>query len=59
MKELKTKNTLENYLYSTKSSITDQIKSTLGEEDSLLLETTINDGLDWLNEKHYCKERRV
>jgi heat shock 70kDa protein 1/2/6/8 len=48
-KNVEAKNTLESYLYNTKSALTDEIKTKLGEEDLDTLESTLKNSLDWLD----------
>jgi L1 cell adhesion molecule like protein len=41
------RNSLEQYLYGVKNSLTDQLKTTLG-DDCATVETAVNEGLQWL-----------
>ena len=45
---VESKNALENYLYSVKNSLNDEMKSKLG-TDCEVIETTVEDGLNWLS----------
>lgn len=51
------KNKLESFLYSTKNSITDEMKSKMSDEDVQTLMNTSKDGIEWLDtHQHEDKE---
>ena len=57
-KNVEAKNSLETYLYNTKSAMTDQIKEKLSEEERDTIESTIKNSLDWLD-SHQSESHEV
>ena len=48
--KIESKNSLENYVYSLRNSVNDQLKEKLGEEDRVLIETKVSETITWLDE---------
>jgi heat shock 70kDa protein 1/2/6/8 len=57
-KNVEAKNSLETYLYNTKSAITDQIKEKLSEEELDTIESTLKNSLGWLD-SHQSESHEV
>ena len=49
---LESKNSLENYLYGVKGSLTDETKTKLSSDDVTTIESTVSSGLEWI-EKNF------
>lgn len=47
---LSAKNELENYLYNTRNAMTDEFKAKVSPEDNVTIDTTIKNGLEWLEQ---------
>ena len=57
-KNVEARNALESYLYNTKSSLTDEIKGKMNEEDLETVDSTIRNSLEWLD-THQGEEHAV
>ena len=57
-KRLEAKNSLENYLYGVKGSLTDEAKSKLG-SDADTIEQQVKSGLDWLDTHQDSSEEEI
>ena len=57
-KLVEAKNGIENYLYSVKNSLNDEMKTKLG-DDSEVVETNVQEGLDWLDNNPNVDESEV
>ena len=48
-KNVEARNALESYLYNTKSSLTDEIRGKMSEEELETIDSTLKNSLDWLD----------
>jgi heat shock protein 1/8 len=57
-KNVEAKNSLESYLYNTKSSLTDEMKEKMSEEELDIVETKIQQSMEWLD-SHQSESHEV
>jgi len=57
--KLEAKNSLENYLYGVKGSLTDEAKSKLGSPDVSTVEIAVKEGLDWLEQNYNATKEEI